>query len=77
MEGRQCSGQFFYAGELLDYSGPLAPEGFTLPEGMEIIPWNHPRLYWLTLKGKLIAGPARREVLESFVHYRVMNPEGK
>lgn len=63
-----CQGQFFYAGELLDYSGPLAPEGFTLPEGMEIKPWEHPRFFWLTFKGKPIAGPARREVLESFAY---------
>ncbi len=63
-----CQGQFFHAGELLDYSGPPAPEGFTLPERMEIKPWEHPMFFWLTFRGKLVAGPARREVLESFAY---------
>lgn len=70
MVKRQCAGQFFFAGKLIDYNGPAAPEDFTLPEDMEIIPWEHPCFFWLTYKGKLIAGPARREVLESFVHAR-------
>lgn len=64
---RQCTGQFFDAGELLEYCGAPAPEGFILPEGIEIIPWEHPMLFWLTIKGMLVAGPAKREVLESYV----------
>lgn len=60
--------QFFFAGRLLDYKGPFAPEGFMLPEGMEIVRWDHPSLFWLKHEKKLIAGPARCEVLESFVN---------
>lgn len=61
--------------DLIDYSGPAAPENFVLPEGMEIVPWDHPRLFWLTLDGVRIAGPARRELLESFAHDLCTNPD--
>lgn len=70
-----CRGQFFHDGELVDYTGPLAPEGYVLPEDMEIVPWDHPSLFWLTCNGKLIAGPARRQVLESFVYDLYTKPE--
>lgn len=72
---RSVSAHFFFAGELIDYRGPDAPPDFTLPEGMEIVPWDHTSFFWLTCNGKLIAGPARREVLESFVHDLITNPE--
>lgn len=67
MVAKQCSGQFFFAGELIEYCGPVTPEGFVLPKGMEIMPWDHPRFFWLTINGRLVAGPARQEVLESFI----------
>lgn len=69
------SGQFFVVGNLVDYSGPTAPESFVLPEGMEIVPWEHPRLFWLTLDGVRVAGPARRELLESLAHDLCTNPD--
>lgn len=49
--------------------------GFVLPEGMEIVPWEHPRLFWLTLYGVRIAGPARRELLKSLAHDLCTNPD--
>jgi len=67
-------GEFFVAGKLIEYSGAVAPKDFVLPEGMEIVPWEHPRFFWLTVKGKLVAGPAKREILESFVHDLCTNP---
>lgn len=69
------SGQFFVVGNLVDYSGPTAPESFVLQEGMEIVPWEHPRLFWLTLDGVRVAGPARRELLESLAHDLCTNPD--
>jgi len=69
------SGQFFVVGNLVDYSGPTAPESFVLPEGMEIVPWEHPRLFLLMLNGVKVAGPARRELLESLAHDLCTNPD--
>lgn len=48
---------------------------FVLPEGMEIVPWEHPSLFWLTLDGVRVAGPARRELLKSFAHGFCTNPD--
>lgn len=69
------SAQFFFAGKLIDYTGSAVPENFVLPEDMEIVPWEHPRFFCLTIKGRLVAGPARREVLESFVYDLCTKPE--
>ena len=71
------AGQFIFAGNLIEYNSADASPDFTIPEGMEIIPWGHPRLSWLTFKGKLMAGPARREVLESFVHDLITKSESQ
>jgi len=60
---------------LMDYTDSTAPGSFVLPEGMEIVPWEHPRLFWLTLDGVRIAGPARRDLLESFAYDLFTNPD--
>jgi hypothetical protein len=72
---KTVSGQFFVVGNLIEYSGPTAPGSFVIPEGMEIVPWEHPLLFWLTLDGVRIAGPARRELLESIAHDLCTNPD--
>ena len=72
---KSVSGQFFVAGNLIEYSGPAAPGSFVLREGMEIVPWEHPRLFWLTLDGVKVAGPARRELLEGFACDLCRNPD--
>ncbi len=68
-------GQLIVCGKLVEYSGPEAPKAFQLADDMEIVPWDHPRLFLLTIKGVPVAGPARREILESFVHDLNTNPE--
>lgn len=72
---KTVSGQFFVAGELIAYRGLAVYSGFVIPEGMEIVPWEHPRLFWLTLDGVRIAGPARRELLESLTCDLCTNPD--
>lgn len=71
---KSVSAQFFFVGELIDYRGPAVPSDFVLPEGMEIVPWEHPRLFWLTLDGVRVTGPARRVLLESFACDLCTNP---
>ena len=59
----------------MDCTDSTARGSFVLPEGMEIVHWEHPRLFWLTLDGVRIAGPARRELLESFACDFCTNPD--
>ena len=54
---------------LFSFQGPrVSSDDLSLPEGVQIVPWDElPTMVWLKVNGVNVAGPSRREVMESFV----------
>lgn len=65
----QVHGEFFFLGELISFQGPrVSSDDLALPEGVQIVPWAElPKMVLLRVNGVTVAGPSRREVMESFV----------
>lgn len=70
------SGQLIVLGKLVTHLGEEIPADFQLPPNMTIAPWvSFPRMFHLTIKGRIVAGPARRDLLESYVYALLSDPE--
>ena len=77
MKSESVSGQFFVRGSLMEYTGPRVPAGkMNLPDDMGILPWLPlPKMVLLTIRGVPVAGPAWREVMESYIHGLCTDPK--
>ncbi len=64
------TGQIYVWGKFVEYSGPIiAPEDLKLTDDVGIEPWKPlPTMALLTIQGVTVAGPARLELLRSYIH---------
>ncbi len=70
------SGQLIVLGKHVTHLGKSMPAAFQLPPDMRIIPWvSFPRMFHLAINWRIVAGPARRDLLESYVYSLLSDPE--
>lgn len=76
MNVKVVTDQLIVLGKLVTHSGPVLPQDFHLPDDMEIVPWtSFPRMLHLTINGTMVAGTARRDLLESYTYALLTDPE--